>query len=440
MPQPDLRDRVESVLRRNGVHRRHLLLGLSGGLDSVVLLDVLADLRVAMDYRLSAIHINHGLSENADAWARYCRRLCRGRAVPIKVVKIQVPRVRGQSLEAAARNARYLAYQGSAEDLLVLAQHLDDQAETVLLQLLRGAGVKGMSAMPELREQGNLPILRPLLEVSRRELQAYAEQRSLEWVEDESNANIDFDRNFLRHRVLPVIEERFPGYRGTLSRASRHLAEAGALLDQLAQMDMGQGIHGARMDLAPLRNLEPMRARNALRYFIVGRQVALPSAERLAEMLRQLLSAKPDAQVRIAFGDHEMRRFGDQMFLVARRPLTDQGQVWTWRGERVLSLPELGGRLQFQRVRGRGVGLKAIGDGGLRIQLRQGGERLRPVCGRPSRSLKNLCQELGIPPWQRDSMPLLYHGQNLVCIPDVGVECAYQAQPGQPGVLVRWDE
>jgi tRNA(Ile)-lysidine synthase len=208
-----------------------LLVGLSGGVDSVVLLDLLRRLSKRLGLELAALHVNHQINPAAGRWAAFCRAFCRRHGVALTVVRVKVPR--RSSLEAAARAARYRAFAAQPSDFIVLAHNLDDQAETVFLQLLRGAGVKGLSAMPVVRNS----ILRPLLEVPRSEIEAYARQRKLKWIEDDSNADLGFDRNFLRHRVLPVIAQRYPSYRKTLARASRNLAEAAQLLDELAAAD-----------------------------------------------------------------------------------------------------------------------------------------------------------------------------------------------------------
>ena len=227
-----------------------LVAGLSGGIDSVVMLDLLRRAAAKMRFELAALHVNHQINPAAAKWARFCGAYCRQLGIGLTVVKVNVPRE--ASLEAAARNARYAAFARLPADFVALAHNLDDQAETVLLQLLRGAGVKGVSAMPALglriedwglrkisspltvetlHPRSHPSILRPLLDITRAEIEAYARARKLRWVEDDSNADTGFDRNFMRHRLLPVIAERYPAYRKTLARASRNFAEAAVLLD-----------------------------------------------------------------------------------------------------------------------------------------------------------------------------------------------------------------
>ncbi|MCC7135800.1 MAG: tRNA lysidine(34) synthetase TilS, partial [Nitrosomonas sp.] len=238
-----------------------LTVALSGGVDSIVLLDMLARLSSVIGFHLSAIHVNHGISRNADQWSHFCQGLCEAFAIPLSIFRVQIHKKNQQSLEAAARDARYQIFTRVDTDYIVLAQHQDDQAETLLLQMLRGAGVKGLSAMPPVRllTGTSTKLLRPLLNVPRTALLYYAQAGNLSWVDDESNTNTDFDRNYLRHQVFPVIEARYPAYRKTLTRVCHHLGEAAQLLDELAQADGEQAIHHDTLSLEKLCSLNPAR-------------------------------------------------------------------------------------------------------------------------------------------------------------------------------------
>src|SRR3972149_429322 len=264
--------RVTAILRQHGTRGDRLAAGLSGGVDSVVLLDLLLRASKKLHFELAAVHVNHQINPAAGRWAAFCRAFCKQRGVAFTAVRVKVPR--GGSLEAAARDARYRVFAALPADHVALAHNLDDQAETVLLQMLRGAGVKGMSAMPVIRNS----ILRPLLDIPRSEIEAYARRRKLEWIEDESNADVYYDRNFLRHRVLPVIAERYPAYRRTLARASRNLAEAAQLLDDLA--GGGSTPTGGGIEISSLRRLSAPRAKNVIRPFLGLPGVTLPNAAR----------------------------------------------------------------------------------------------------------------------------------------------------------------
>jgi tRNA(Ile)-lysidine synthase len=421
-----------------------LVVALSGGIDSVTLLDILLRISGKLRFRLAAIHVNHQLSPNASRWAAFCRELCRSRDVPLRVARVQVPR--GNSVEAAARAARHDVFRGLRADYVVLGHNQDDQAETVLLQLLRGAGVKGLAAMPVVRkdeggrskEEGGRrkAILRPLLNVPRSEIERYARARRLKWVEDESNAESQFQRNFLRREVLPVIARRFPAYRSTLARAARNFAEAGQLLDDLARSD-GAGYGGEEgLEVAVLRGLTRARAKNLLRRFMASHGVRMPNSERLEEALRQAVMASDDARVCVDLGDCDVRRFAGALYLAPKLVPVPIRFRRPWNGERELELSELGGVLILARHRGAGIDAAKLRKAPVTIRVRQGGERLQPDCNRPRRSLKNLFQEAGVPPWRRARLPLLYCGETLVWVPGIGVDCAFQAR--RDGLLPVW--
>ena len=407
-------------------------------MDSVVLLDVLRRLSKRHGFELAALHVNHQINPAAGRWAAFCRAYCRQCGVALTVVRVQVPR--GASLEAAARAARYRVFASARAEFVVLAHNLDDQAETVILQLLRGAGVKGLSAMPVLREargeRREAKILRPLLDIPRSEIEAYARRRKLTWIEDDSNADVYYDRNFLRHRVLPVIAERYPAYRRTLARASRNLAEAAQMLDQLAAADAQDDAGG--LGTTALRRLSAARAKNALRHFLARHGVTMPSAARLDECLRQALHARNDAGVVVELGGSELRRFTGELYVVPKCAPAPGRFSRRWRGERRISLPALGGTLVMAKARGGGISLARLTAHPVTIRVRRGGERLQLDRDRPRRSLKNLLQEARIPPWQRERAPLIFCGEELVWAAGVGVDCAYRSARNEPALRPVW--
>lgn len=437
-----------------------MIVGLSGGIDSVVLLDILSRIAGRRRFHLRALHVNHQLSPNARRWAEFCRALCNERAIPLRVTRVTVQR--GNSLEAAARSARYDVFRRQRADFVALAHNRDDQAETVLLQLLRGAGVRGLAAMPVVRGEDsglriegktspprsgssnpqssilNPRILRPLLDAPRSEIERYARRRKLKWIEDESNSDTYFSRNFLRQEVLPLIVTRFPAYSVTLARAARHFAEAAQLLDELAANDAVGCIADGVLQIAGLRKLSRFRAKNLLRHFLGMQGTAMPNAERLEEALRQSLAAKDDAGVCIDLGDSQLRRFAGALHVVPKAAVLRKEFSQTWRGERELALPELNGVLSMTKRRGIGISHARLEAGPVIIRVRRGGERLQPDCGRPRRSLRNLLQENAIAPWRRERMPLLYCGEALVWVPGIGIACDFQAQPGEPSLLPVW--
>jgi tRNA(Ile)-lysidine synthase len=416
-----------------------LLLALSGGVDSVVLLHLLHQLSPLHSWRLSALHVHHGISPHADEWAAFCTDLCARYSVPFQVEEVDISPLREHGIEAAARKLRHAVLNRQPVNFIALAHHQDDQAETLLLQMLRGAGLRGASAMPLVRQRADHPTqLRPLLNVARSELLAYARQHDLQWVEDESNADDAYPRNFLRHRVLPQLEQRFPEYRVTLARSARHFAEASELLDQLAQQDAQNVLHEGSLEVARLQALSQSRAKNLLRYFLHSLGAPMPQAVQLDDMLQQLCGARQGAAVQITFGNWQLRRYQSKVYAFPAHTEPDAGFCMQWCGEAALELPELGGVLHFEPVIGHGLSLEKLHQTTVTVRLRRGSERIRLDNKRPTRTLKNLLQEQCIPPWQRDRLPLLFCGEILVAVPGIGVECAYQAALEESGVVLKW--
>lgn len=430
---------VQQVLAAHLKTGARLCVGLSGGMDSVVLLDLLTTLAPRHEWRVSAIHVNHQLSPRAAQWSRFCRRLCREQGVPLRVVKVDVPR--GDSTEGAARIARYAAYRTQPAEHIVLAHHQDDQAETVLLQLLRGAGVKGLAAMPVVREDGERAgpmLLRPLLGLTRHQIERYANGRGLRWVDDESNNDAYYLRNFLRKEIMPRLETRVPAYRATLARAAGQLAECAQLLDTLAQIDGKGAMNGDTLAVSALAGLAEPRARNLLRYFLASRGARMPDARRLAEALRQVIGAKADARVCVVLGAHELRRYRGVLHVVPRRFASGAKLARPWHEERQVEVPEWEGVLEMRRRRGAGIDLEKLLAKPVTLRSRRGGEKLQPDAARPRREVKDLLQMHGVPPWARDTLPFLWSGDRLVWVAGIGIDCAFRARAGQPGVVPHW--
>lgn len=421
----------------------HLLIGLSGGVDSVVLLHLLHRLAPQRGWQLSALHVHHGISPNADAWAAFCVRLCAALAIPLQVERVNIAPLRAHGLEAAARKLRHAAFADQHCDFVVLAHHLDDQVETLLLQLLRGAGVRGAAAMPVLGT-GATKIVRPLLHSSRQDILEYAAFHQLEWIEDESNLDDDYPRNFLRHQLLPLLGEKFPAYRATLARSTQNFAEASALLDDLARIDATEPLPhpvAKREDIhalavSRLQALSLPRAKNLLRYFLYQLGAPMPQAVRLDDMLHQLCAARPDASVCITFGGWQVRRYQDRVYAAPELCEFDSQQRLTWQGEAELAWPALHTRILFNTFKGQGISLAKLQGEPVTLRLRSGGETLRPSVHSATRTLKNLLQEHHILPWQRDRWPLLYCGEQLVAVPGVAIAAGYQTV-GEPGLMLR---
>lgn len=293
---------VGDCFRRHVGCADRVVLGLSGGIDSVVLLHAI---RACHD-GISALHVHHGLSTAADRWVEFCRNQCAVLDVPLAVEYVTVELDSADGLEAAARRARHQAYGRIGADWIALAHHQSDRAETMLFNLLRGAGVRGAGAMG----QRNGRLLRPMLRVARSEILSYARAHGLEWVDDDSNTDTRYSRNFLRHRIMPAIRQRFPAVESRFASAAAHFAEAGELLDDLARIDLGDPHEGFPVSIDRLLVLAEPRARNALRFLLTMSGVGIPSEQRLAEALRQCLTAGPDRHPAIGFGPWQLRRRG----------------------------------------------------------------------------------------------------------------------------------
>jgi len=427
---------------RHEKNRPRVVVALSGGRDSMVLLDALGTLARELSIEISAAHVHHGLSAHADAWAKFCADACAARKVPLAVHHVRVTRAGGESPEAAARASRYAALATSDADMIALAHHADDQAETMLLQLMRGAGPAGLAGMPLHRSPAaGPPLLRPLLAVSRGAIDAYAQARGLAFVDDESNANTGVKRNFIRHEIAPRLARAFPGYPATLVRAAAHQADAARLADDLARLDAANAIaadvvRGMLLDRGLLIGLfrrAPYRARNLLRWFIVEHGLRTPSAARLAAMLDQLVHAAPDSRVRLP---HDGAEIGFHRRRIVVHPPAVGRFLILWRGERELALPH--GTLEFTRCDGGDAECAALEREEVSVRLRVGGERIRLAHDRPRRALKSVLRDAGMPPWQRETLPLVFCGDALAAVPGVGVDTAFQAPAGTPGYTIRW--
>jgi tRNA(Ile)-lysidine synthase len=277
-----------------------------------------------------------------------------------------------------------------------------------------------------------------LLDATRAEIAAYAKSRKLGWIEDESNADSRHARNYLRHEVLPVIARRFPAFLSTIARSIRHVADAAALMEEVAASDGAGRIRNGALEVAALRELPDARARNLLRAFLAAHGLAMPGADRLDEVLRQALAAKPDARVMIELDAASVRRHAGLLYVV-RAGASTAGYRRRWRGERRLVLDGLGGVLTFMPATGAGIGLARLRAGEVTIRARSGGERLRPDCNRPRRTLKNLLQESGVPPWVRERLPLLYCGNKLVWAAGLGADCDFRARTGEAAIVPAWE-
>ncbi len=424
---------LAEALAAHSAPNDRVAVALSGGIDSMVLLDALHALASRFALSVSALHVDHGLSPHAGRWAEFCAAACAARGVPLSIQRVYVARHAGQSLEAAARAARYEKLLAANADIVALAHHADDQAETVLLQLLRGAGPAGLAAMPRYRagDAAGPALLRPLLALPRATLAAYASARGLTWIDDESNANRRHKRNLLRHAVAPLLAEAFPGYPSVLVRAAAHQAEASALLDELARQDAGDVQAG--LDRAALAELSPPRARNLLRWFLRGHGLRPPSSARLAAMLAQLRTAGADARTCIA---HDGAEIGCHRGRIVVHAAAAGAFDRAWRGETSVELP--GGTLRFERGHGNGIAAAKFEAAPVTLRSRRGGERIQLAANRPRRAVKKLLYDAELPIWHRRALPFIWCGDELAAVPGIGVAVAFQAVAGEAGWQIDW--
>lgn len=419
----------------------------SGGLDSSALLHLARAYASDRSVRLFAFHVHHGISHNADAWLAHCERECMRLGVPFDARRVTVRRD-GDGVEAAARAARYAALADMCRahevPLLLTAHHRDDQAETVLLQLLRGAGVAGLSGMdalgtaPDLLGGADLTLARPLLPVSRAELTAYMKGAGAAWIEDETNIDPRYARNALRQQIVPLLEMHFPGFPERVARSAQHAQFAQRLLDELARDDLKACRDGDGLDADGLRRLSADRAANLMRHWLAERGLRMPTTAWLHEALAQLLGARQDAQVCITLEDCEIRRHRNLIVLVpaSEPPAGALDLPLEWQGEIAVPVPEFGGLLRFEPAE-EGVDADWLRAQPLRLRSYRGEARLKLVSNRPSRSLKSHCQELGIPAWERRRLPLLYAGGELLFAAGIGTAWRHLGAGGRR-VRIVW--
>ncbi len=395
------------------------------------------------------MHVNHGLSPYAGEWAEHCAKVCAELDIPLLILNVNAKAGAGQSPEEAARHARYQAMgaQLAAGEYLCTAHHQDDQAETLLLQLLRGAGPKGLAAMGVQSPLGQATQLRPLLHLSREQIQGYAEQANLQWVDDHSNSDTRFDRNYLRHEILPRLKQRWPAAARTISRSAEHCAQAAALLEHLAEADWQQcrGQAGPLetsidvMKIATLQLLPLARQKNLLRHWIVINGLPLPSEIKLHHMINDVMGAADDRVPCVAWSGAEVRRYQGQLYIM--RPLIpfDASVVIPWQDmTQPLSLPD--GRslvvIPVSAQQQPALSGSILQQAGVTIRYRQGGETLLLPNSAHHKTLKQLFQERGVPSWQRDRLPLLYVDEQLMAVVGLCITQTAMATPGEEGCVM----
>ncbi len=436
-------------LRRPAARRGEVVLvALSGGRDSMALLDAtarLAGVRGSGLRRLLAVHVHHGLSPNADAWLTHCERECAAREVPLLARHVEVRR-RGRGLEAAAREARYAALAEAAHEagarIVLTAHHREDRLETFLIQWLRGAGVDGLAAFPPSRAfDRDLLLVRPFVDVARATIEEYAASNRITWVEDESNDERALLRNALRADVLPRLDALRPGFRAAAARSVELVAEAAEALQSVAQADLAQAADGApdgMIWLDRVHALPPARQTAVLRAWLERAGVECPSRARLLELLHQARTARSDTRLLVRVGDREVRRYRGLLLLKQAEDDAHDVHAFRWEGEDEIRVPGWGGALRFNPVLDEeGFDPEWLRGAPLEVRPRGGGERFKPHPTRPSKTLKRLFQDAGIPEFDRGRLPLVWRKGDLLYVAGLGADVRLTARDGER-IVIEW--
>ena len=411
------------------------VVAFSGGLDSTVLLHALVELHEQSDVPLLAIHVDHGLQPDSAGWSKQCAAFAKQLGVEFRAVVVTVQLDTGKGPEASAREARYAALRTEMQsgDWLLSAHHCNDQAETLLLNLIRGSGPAGIAGIGAMRRFGPGWLARPMLNVEVAAIRQYANDAGLSWIEDPSNTDRGFDRNFLRLEILPRLESRWPDVAVRLRRSAGHAGEASTLLVELAEIDLA-GVDGRaeRLPIDGVTQLSPARQRNLIRHALRCLGLSMPTALQLDRVLSEVIPARDDAQPLVSWPGASVRRYRNGLYLLPEK-LTAALEYLDFSGSRA----ELGGglgALNFESGAEVGLSEQRI-TRGLNIRPRIGGEKFQPEGQSHTRKLKKLLQEEGVVPWMRDRLPLVYSGEQLVAVGDLWMAADAVSRPG---VAVRW--
>ncbi len=416
-----------------------LVVAYSGGADSVALLHALVEARRDRLQTLRALHVDHAMHPASADWARHCARVCAGLGVALESVRVEVHGIERRGPEAAAREARWAAFARSvrAGETLCTAHHADDQVETVLLALARGAGPAGLSGMPARARLGEGHVARPLLDVPGEDLRAHAREVGLEWVADPSNDDPRLARTALRRVVLPALRSHWPGVDASVRRAASHQGRIAGLLEALADLDL-RGLAGrgpntlSRLACAALGR---DRLANALRRWIAGQRLPVPASRHLEHVVHDVIESRQDAEPVVRWPGAEVRRHGDELHAMRPLPAPTTGAV-RWSGGSPLALAH--GLLALEPATGRGISASLLAGHELVVRFREGGERCRPAGRAHGQTLRRLFQERGVAPWERDRVPLIYLEGDLVAVADLWVCAGFEAGPGAPGLAPSW--
>lgn len=430
-----------ALASRPGVNR--YVVAFSGGMDSGVMLHALSGMRETQPgMALHAVHVHHGLHPDADSWTRHCVAYCAALQVPLEVYFARIAPQAGASPEAQARQARYHLIMQCMQpnDAVLMAHHADDQLETLLMRMLRGAGARGLGGIPEVRRLHDGWLIRPLLNLPRCEIAAYARRHKLDFLDDPSNSDQRFDRGYLRQQVIAPLRARWPAAAASAARSARHLAASAQLLAELAELDLERArTNDNGIKLSAMARLSKARRDNLLRHWILKSGFPLPSSVRLSAITADVLSAKADAQPLVRWQGAELRRYRNRVYLM--RPLAEPPADWqsAWDMAGALALPANSGRLRTLSVAEGGMDAGLLEVASASVRFRRGGERLRLPGSARHKKLSKLFQELGVVPWMRARVPLLYLDGELAAVADLCWSDSFNAVDKGPGVRLAWE-
>ena len=412
----------------------------SGGPDSVVLLHFLSRVPEARAIGLQAVHVDHRLHPASGDWARHCRRFCDAHGIALEVLTVHPDPHRGRGPEESARQARYaaLAAGSGPGTVTATAHHREDLAETILMRLLRGSGPTGLAGIPPRRRFGGGWLWRPLLDLSREWLRDYARRHALRSVDDPSNSDRRLDRGFLREEVIPVLGRRWPDPAAALSRVAAHQRAALSLLEPLAAGDCREVVDASSaFSIAAMHDWTAARSANALRHWISQRGLPLPDSRKLERIREEVIGARSDAAPVLRWPGAELRRYRGRLHVRAPPPPIDSCGSHLW-NDMAVPLHLNHGLVRAEAVRGSGLSARRVSNFPLTVRFRRGGERAQPSGRARSQTLKKLFQEHGVPPWERDRLPLLYVGDRLAAVADLWICRGFEAEPGEPGWKLHW--
>ena len=415
----------------------NIFIAYSGGLDSAVLLhSIFSNKEHFPDKKIIAVHVDHGLQDASSLWAQQCEQIAVGLGVDFRLVQLQINKNPGESIELAARNARYREFEQilKEDDVMLFAHHADDQVETFLQQALRGAGVQGLSGIPESRSLGKGCLLRPLLDVSRAELEEYAQVNQLQWVEDPTNHESDFDRNLLRNEIIPQLEKRWPGAKKGILRSLSHCREASQQIDDETNNLLTGIVQENQLLVAELSKLDFVQQKNAIRLWIRNNNIVLPNAERLESGIKALIGAAVDKNPVLDWDFGVIRRYQGMLY-IEKMECQSVREELSWDMCSVIKI-DMETALEPMCVSGIGLNKQYASSGDITIRYRKGGERCRPFGRKGSHELKKLFQEYKVPPWMRDKIPLIYIGDEIAAV----VGCCYCepfAHKGDDAIMIE---